>query len=633
MIYQYKGESVNLSSSWTCALKMVNGSYEWSIASTPTEGAYTQTYPVELPSNAIVKSAWMEITFGSPLSGAAYKRVNGVSVSDGKVDVDGIGADTTEFSATFTFRANGVIYPTYDTHTASLSGTDPTLYVEYVTAGSPEEDGTEDGTGDDGTSDNNPDGGGLQLPRLLDAAFAEIARVEPDRMDLELQLHPLSTAYMHLPKGQPEVKPRDFFELFSPIGSVGLYRVTEVSTSYGPAGGQDVYLEHALTTLADSLALGTQAMSGTVAVVFATLLEAQADPYWALGDCEVPEDYELVYEYTYDNLLRTVTKLLNMLPEEYVLETDTHHRPFLMHIRALTDEDACECRLNRNLSSAKLTVDTSSLCTQIYPFGAGEGTDRVTLTSLNGMQYLDADTVGTWGVVAKTFTDDEIFDALMLNDAAARYLNKYKDPTVSVRLDALDLYAATGEPFDRFRLGRMCRLPLPAYGVTMRERVISVTYPDVYGAPQRATVTLANKIRDATDEIAELMRQATQSKLLGGWVETVEEKGNNDSVTPGTPFVQYFTVSGYGNLLSVRTAYTCVNDLTLEKAYCHVAVDGNEVPDSIAETGTFDILRYLAGDENGVPTVGSHKVRFEPRGVDEYYVVTNTLTIKTIEKR
>jgi hypothetical protein len=61
-------------------------------------------------------------------------------------------------------------------------------------------------------------------------------------------------------------------------------------------------------------------------------------------------------------------------------------------------------------------------------------------------------------------------------------------------------------------------------------------------------------------------------------------------------------------------------------------VDGEkDVPTEDAQTGRADILRYLATDENGVPTVGQHFVQYFAAGTGTISV-SSKLTIKTIEK-
>ena len=630
MIYSSMQPSIGLLSSWRCSYYYYGSWYEWKIIGTPTSDSQTVTFPVSLPFDAVIKRVWMTMRLSPAISGSAYQRVNGISIpSNGEVQLptEDFSAETTSYEAVFSFRANGAVYPDADLHEGRLSILDPTLHIEYTSVSQPE-------GGDDVTVIvGRPLDTGVQLPRLLDANFREIARIDPDNLRLTLNLDPKSMAVMRVPPGEPEVKLGDFLELFSPHGSVGIFRAIEIESTMGSQAETVIYMEHAIGTLADSLAIGTQSMSAPVATVFATLLETQNVRHWVLGDCEVPEDYELIYEYSYENLLQAITGLTASLPPEYMWEFDMLQHPFVMHLRRLPEGDGCEVRMSRNLTSVRQTIDRSSLCTRLYPFGAGEGTDRVTLTNLIGSQHMDSDTAETWGLVSRTITAPDVYDALTLKAVAERYLERYGTPKVSVVMDSMDLYEATGEKLDYFRLGAVCRVALPAYGVTMRERVISTTWPDVFNQPERVDVTLANRIRDASDEIAELMREATNSKLLGGTVETIEASARAGSITPGSPFAQSFDVTGYGNVLNVRINYRCVTSAGQE-VNCNVTVDGNAVESKDAATRTVDITRYMDADENGVPLVGTHTVVLQPATLNTTISeVDNTITIKQIGKR
>lgn len=624
MIYKDSLASFNLYSRWSCQGRDINGVWRWFIAEGPTEDRKTVDFSISLPADAVISRAWVSAEYGSPLSGAKYKLVNGINIpSSGEVDIEGLTAEMTTFSAVFSFKANGSIFEDTNTHTGSLVVGIPTLNIEYSSESQEAPPPTENDPGNIARPELN----GVQLPRLLDNSFLEIARIEPSKVSLDLNLQPLSTAVVEIPAGQNTIKVRDFVELFSPEGSVGIFRVSEVETSYGSY--QRVYLEHAYTTLADDLTVGVQGMTGTFGNVISTLLEAQTTRYWALGDVEIPDEYEVVYTYGYETILHAVQNIVGMMPEGYLLELDTLHRPWKMNIRAFDDSDYCECRLSRNLSKVTVNIDTSDLCTRIYPFGAGEKTDRINLSTMTGSLFMDADTKSTWGIVSKTFTNEDIFDAITLKEVAERYLERHKDPTVSVNLDAMALYTLTGETLDRFKTGRLCRMPLNDYDVIMNERVVAISYPDVYCQPQKAIVTLANKVKNMSDEVADLMREASSSKLIGGTVETTEIKSNAGEITSTSPIVEHFNIESYGNLLAARVAYRCS-----PSASCNVRVDGTSITGTESQGGTVDIFPYLARDESGVPTVGDHYVSLSPIASSsiEHWVYL-TITLKTIEKK
>lgn len=630
MRYTYVQASLTLSSYWRCAVRTVDGEWEWFIVAAPTHDGRIVDFPVKLPADAKINRAWLSMTTYNPYTGAEYATVNNINIpGSGDVEIEiteGIDAFTTTWQAIFEFKARGTVVRSRNNVYSSYPITNPTLNIEYTS----EIENPGDDSG--GETINRDPNAGAQLPRLLDNNLREIARIQPSKLELEMKLTPLSQATMDVPPGQPEIPVRAYVELFSPHGSVGIFRVREVETTRGYNAGQRVYLDQALTTLSDSLSIGILAMQAPVAQVLQTLLNNQTDKRWILGDCEVPEDYELLYEYSYSNVLESVTEIISMLPEEYALELDTLSYPWVMHVRKMPDVPTSECRLHRNLESVVITMDAADMCTRLYPFGAGEKSDRINLQALTGAQYVDASTTGTWGIITRTITAEEVFDAPTLLIVAEKYLEKRKNPLISLEISGVDMLEATGEAMDKFVLGHLCQLPLPAYGIVETERIVSIKWPDVYGDPQNVRLTLANRLRDASDELAALMREANASKLIGGTVETETKSSTAHNITSAAPFVHTFGISGYGNVLSVKISYTC--QLTAGGAVpCTIVVDGNQVSESDINGTDADIIRYLATDESGVPTVGDHWVRLSPqRGSTVTCSVSNTITIKTIAK-
>ena len=628
MIYTHTLDSFNLSSSWSCiSYQTTTSNWVWKINKKPSQDTKVVVFPVSLPSDAVIRRAWVSMKLGSPLTGAAYKRLNDIDIpSSGEVDVEGITAESTEFEARFTFKANGAVYQDAYTHTSSLGIGSPTLNVEYSSeiesAPLPDED-------DPGNITRDPEAG-LQLPRLLNSDLGEVARI-PAKVSLDLQIDPLSSATMEIPWGMHAVNIRDYMELFDPDGSVGIFRVSKTEETVGRS--TRVWLKHVFTTLDDDLAVGVKAIEGTFREVVSSILAAQTVPRWTLGDVELPDEYTILYSASYDTLMTAITGIFEKLPHGYMWVFDTLQYPWVMHLRAMPDDDLCEGRLNRNLESVKITWDDRNLCTRVYPFGAGEGDERINLSTLTGSLYMDAETRDVWGNVSRTFTEDDIFDAISLQDVAKLYLDRNKDPLVSITLNAMALYQLTGETLDRFYPGRLCRLSIPDCGVVMNERVISISYSDVYGSPEKATVTLANHVRDSFDSLANLIREASGAKLIGGTVKTNEIKSSSSDVTSNSPKVKYFDITEYGNLLSAKVRYTALQTGG-GSVRCRVTVDGNGVTGAEDMPQPIDILRYLRTDDNGIPTVGEHYVRITPVASSSSLThwVNCTITLKTIEK-
>lgn len=316
----------------------------------------------------------------------------------------------------------------------------------------------------------------IPLPCLPDGT-----RLHPARLSVTLNLRPPSRATMLLPP-EERVDVRQTVELFTPQGSAGLFRVTGVEDV--PGEGREVTLRHTSATLADALIPGSGELTGSPRQVLNTLLGYQSE--WKLGDVELPDSRTISCSYSHSNLLAALLDLLDELPE-----CGLFFEAGRMHLRLLDPTDGCECRLSRNLRSLKVSLDDSRLCTRVY------------MNSLP--EPVDAPSIAVWGPVSRHLTARRGLNASALRTLAEQYLARHSEPTLTVRLDAIDLHRATGEAFDRFPPGRVCRVCLPDSGETLRQRVTAVTYDDVYGDPERATVTLAEHDPDAADYVGGLM--------------------------------------------------------------------------------------------------------------------------------
>jgi len=467
----------------------------------------------------------------------------------------------------------------------------------------------------------------IRLPRLLNASQREVARLHPVKLALHLRLTGLSTAEMLLPPDAPDITLRDLVELYDENGSAGVFRVTHVETD--EAGLRTVRLTHGLCTLEDSV-IPAQGFMCSVTEALTRLLNCQTTPLWTPGDVGVPADLTVIFATEYTSLLDALNALIGMLPEGCTLDFDQTVSPWKLHIRALADTPFCEGRLRRNVGSISHRVDGSRLCTRVYPFGAEVETGHITLVPLTGSDHLDADT-HEWGVISRTFQDDLIFDVPTLQSVAEMYLARHAQPEITTILTATDLSAATGEPIDCFRTGRMCRLCLPELGVTVQHRIIAIDKKDVIGAPGQAVLTLSNRLKQQTeaDEVAELVRLTTAGKLLGGTVSTVEER-NYAHGSYHAPVVHYFEIDDWAALLDARVSFFVPVGASIRD----VRVDGNAPADDEWKPGSFSLMPYLKRDELGSIAKGQHSISFHPYGsnASDSVGVTSTVTMTIIEQ-
>ena len=308
-------------------------------------------------------------------------------------------------------------------------------------------------------------------------------RLHPIRCTATLNLTPLSVATMTLPEDGPGPGIRDWIALEGPEGPLGIYRVASATAT---GGQRQLSLEHGAATLEDDLLPAGAVLSGDLRGMLTALLGHQSAPRWALGEVEISGALPAL-EAGGRSLLQALLDAL-ALDDTAMPVFDQSAEPWRVHVRRKPDAPACECRLNRNLQGVSVTVSDAELCTR----------------AVTEAGSFDSDSVGTWGVVARSVIADS-------EAGARRYLAAHGEPGVSVAVDALQLAALTGEPLDRFALGQLCRVALPDWGVTVTERVVSVAYPDLLGDPTRVRLTLSNARPDASLRLARLRSEAVRA--------------------------------------------------------------------------------------------------------------------------
>ena len=346
-----------------------------------------------------------------------------------------------------------------------------------------------------------------RYPRLLDNRLAEISRLTPISQNIDLTIKPLSTADISM-QDASEIEMRAYVELYTHKGSAGVFRVSGKETGYG--GETDrVSLEHGLCVLGDAVIPEEGEKSGKLKTVLQALIAYQTtkiggEKAWQIGDVETDE--EITYQYTNPNVLEAVLGAVEEV-QGYHLEFDQSALPWTLHVRKDATEPSCEGRLNRNVVTARVTLDDTELCTRVYCPLLSDG-------------YIQLEDNPKWGIVSHYIGGNADISESKLKKLLRQYLRARKDPTVSVEIDGLELSEITGEPLDRFEIGKMMRLAMPQYGVTVNERIVSIKYESVFDMPEKVVISLANTPVDVSMNLAQLVgasnRQASGSVRGGG---------------------------------------------------------------------------------------------------------------------
>lgn len=352
-----------------------------------------------------------------------------------------------------------------------------------------------------------------RLPRLLDQSFGEVTRLRPTAASATISLREPSTAQITL--ADETVQMRNWVELYAGEDSLGLFRVTNIDRA--PRRETTLTLRHCIDTLADDIWAAETEFDGTVAQFLTQLLSYQSTQRWQLGVCECAENYKKTISYTLlsENLWAMADEF-----QDYYFDYDLTTTPWTLNFRALPTECTAEFRLSRNVESAQIRRDDEAMFTRLI-VQVQDGPNP-------GLRTYDAAAAqALYGIITKT-ASVKVADVPDPDTWAQALLAKRCSPTVQVTVDGYELSRLTGETFDHMSVGKSCRLAVPLIAEYLQENIVSVTYPDLLGEPERVTVELSNHLQKFSESIVSLKKAAGGSggggsAMGGGGMSTLEE--------------------------------------------------------------------------------------------------------------
>lgn len=339
----------------------------------------------------------------------------------------------------------------------------------------------------------------IPLPKVLDASGNEVRRIRPVKVSISENIVPLSSATLTC-RVEDAVTERTYVELFNANGSVGIYRTRAPEIRY-VTHTCDITLEHGITEVGDWLVRAKIEQSvKTLSAAITQVWQYYGGSKWQLGT--VSATGNVVLSASYSNLLQTINSLVNQV-EGAMLSFDFSTSPWTMNVITRDANVSAEGRLGRNVVTASVKKDDSSLFTRVYVNGLTGG-------------YMDADTVSQYGVIEYKYSDTE-YTAEQAAVKAASFLAKHKQPKYSISISGEDFSAITGETLDRVKIGKKYRLAIPEEGVTVEENIISLSWGDVYGSPFDVEITLSEADANIIDFV---QQQSSDANGAGGYYES-----------------------------------------------------------------------------------------------------------------
>ena len=346
----------------------------------------------------------------------------------------------------------------------------------------------------------------MNMPRVLNGhSMTPKGMLRPVSMKLSLKVDGMSTATLVIDQESPDVDIGDWLEIWAPNGEMCVMYVKTKQRDY--ITGQDtITAEHVFRLLDTMVIFGEKTpadMGGgetTVAIgtAISYLLSQQTETLFQKGACDfsTAQGWKFTNSDIYSDL-KALTESVMDCQWEFNFST----WPWTLSLKQWPSTQDMEMRRNRNLSSMKITMDRSGMFTRAYPMGKNNlNIDGVN----NGLPYIDRNTA-TWGVVSQVIMESTIGDANLLLAWAQTQLKKNAEPKISVSITGFELSQSTGEPLDKLRTGRICRVPLPEYNTTVSERLVEMSWRDAIAEPENISCTLANEHKTMSGMLYEIV--------------------------------------------------------------------------------------------------------------------------------
>jgi phage minor structural protein len=174
-----------------------------------------------------------------------------------------------------------------------------------------------------------------------------------------------------------------FVEIWDGEWRVGLFRVVRIGkVDNRSRTAVHYHCEDALGTLNDDEVRGSQSTGPGTETSINFVLGFQQTAHWELGTLE----FDRQFLHTWVNnptVLEALLSICSRWADEYMIQTDTSSYPWTISIVEPPTDYAGFLHRDSNMQEIQRIAEATGIVTRIYPYGAGAGTDQLTIASEN----------------------------------------------------------------------------------------------------------------------------------------------------------------------------------------------------------------------------------------------------------
>lgn len=346
------------------------------------------------------------------------------------------------------------------------------------------------------------------LIAILDKAY---------KIGYELVKNQLWTATFTLPINDlklQHVLPKYHIEIYDYDRRIGRFIVNPKMTIKNEITKEVTFeLEHVWSLLHSDVLFGYhQFTNHTTRLVLEELLELQEVKHWQLGTCDFTRYFHYAWENE-DSLLNATRSVTEPFDEPFLWTFDDSVYPYTLNLIRPSTVVRDVIAYGKNLKGITLSEDPTNIITRIYPLGAGEGINQLTIKDVNeGVPYLeDVSAIEKYGLHKRVWADGRFEDAESLKSSAKTLLDKCKEPIRSFAIDVRDYTLNERmlkvEAFQTYSVGDVLLVHDQDANISEVQSVEKYTKNDVYGAPQDLWLELGNLVDDITTTTTDMQKK------------------------------------------------------------------------------------------------------------------------------
>ena len=456
----------------------------------------------------------------------------------------------------------------------------------------------------------------MNLKAVLENAFA---------VGYEQRLNEVGTAHFSLPADDPKVTECQsfrFVEIYDNDEKIDLYRIMPDKIDRTDDGIFTTFeCEHVLATLMDDILFQYNPVPTGIYTALNDqinfILTAQTTFRWEIGINEFSATF--TYNFENENLLSALFSIPKAFEEDYVWSWDTTSLPWQLNLlppgitSALATIPSFNLIYRKNIKSIERETDPRGIITKLYPLGAGEGVNQLTIRRANGgIPYITASTTA-YGTISGFFVDKTETNTFTLLGKARTELDKISIPRVTYRINGADVSKLTGESI--FQVGASVIIKDEDLGIDISAQIVSITKDNISEAEWDTNLEISNKVRDlATNNTVSLNRQRISDVYSQGAtnIDTNYFQVTADNTNPS--FWQFYvsdTIISFNKcMLSTDTVSIFASaSVSLMNTY----IDGNLITATQSINLTdYDILPFLNMTDNRVRRGEWHTINLIP---------------------